>query len=231
MVKRIVISLSFISVSLAALYAALDRMHPVEEPRGDGLLAAGEYLISAYDNIMRSVGAEEGIDWRLLSAIAHTESHFRPDAVSKRGAVGLMQIMPGIGEHFGIPPEELCEPHKNIRAAAMLLDEIDSMVRLPEGVPHDDGLCIVLACYNGGLGHVSDARRLARAHGENMNSWETVSRYLSLKDDPDFYEHEVVAYGKFTGSRQTIAYVRNVMKRYKRYCRITDEAEKAAPGE
>ena len=105
MVKRIVTTLVFISISLAALYAVVLRMRSVEEPREDGLLSAGEYLISAYDNIMRSVGAEEGVDWRLLSAIAHTESHFRPDVVSHRGAVGLMQIMPNIGEHFGIAPE------------------------------------------------------------------------------------------------------------------------------
>lgn len=228
--KRIVTSLLFISIALAALYAALHRVRSDESSDGDGLLAAGEYLISAYDNIMRTIGEEEGVDWRLLSAIAHTESHFRPDVVSHRGAVGLMQIMPNIGEHFGIAPEELDEPRKNIRAAAWLLAEIDSMVRLPDNVPQDDGLCIVLACYNGGLGHVSDARRLARAHGENMNSWESVSRYLSLKGDPEFYEHDVVSHGKFTGSRQTIAYVRDVMKRYKRYCRITDEAENADAG-
>ena len=44
----------------------------------------------------------------------------------------------------------------------------------------------------------------------------------SLKSDPEYYQHEVVSYGKFTGSRQTIAYVRNVMKRYKRYCAIAE---------
>ena len=125
----------------------------------------GNKTISDYDDIMKSVGRESGIDWRLLSAIAHTESNFRADAVSSRGAVGLMQIMPSIGEHFGLTAEELQDPHNNVRVAAMLLEEIDSMVQLPNAISREDSLGIVLACYNGGLGHVSDARRLAHGPG------------------------------------------------------------------
>lgn len=182
----------------------------------------GNKTISDYDDIMKSVGRESGIDWRLLSAIAHTESHFRADAVSSRGAVGLMQIMPSIGEHFGLTAEELQDPHNNVRVAAMLLEEIDSMVQLPNAISREDSLGIVLACYNGGLGHVSDARRLARAHGEDMNSWDVVSRYLALQADPAYYEQDVVSYGKFSGGKQTTAYVRTVMKRYEKYCRMAD---------
>ena len=72
--------------------------------------------------------------------------------------------------------------------------------------------------YGCGIGHVADARRLAKAHGEDPNSWKSVSRYLELKAEPAYYEHEVVKYGRFSGSRQTIAYVENVRARYARYC-------------
>ena len=64
------------------------------------------------------------------------------------------------------------------------------------------------------------ARRLARLNGENPNSWEVVARYLTLKAEPEFYENEVVRCGRFTGSRQTLAYVNDVIGRYDRYCRI-----------
>jgi membrane-bound lytic murein transglycosylase F len=158
----------------------------------------------------------------LLSAIAHTESDFRADAVSARGALGLMQIMPNIGQHFGLDKEDPINPIHNVRAAAYLLGEIEQMIKVPEMIPSEDRISLVLACYNGGMGHVADARRLAREYGANMHSWEDVSHYLSLKSDPEYYQHEVVSYGKFTGSRQTIAYVRNVMKRYKRYCAIAE---------
>ena len=129
---------------------------------------------------------------------------------------------------FGLTAEELQDPHNNVRVAAMLLEEIDSMVQLPNAISREDSLGIVLACYNGGLGHVSDARRLARAHGEDMNSWDVVSRYLALKADPAYYEQDVVSYGKFSGGKQTTAYVRTVMKRYEKYCRMAAGDEVAS---
>ena len=142
------------------------------------------HTISVYDELIRSVSEEEGYDWRLMSAIAYHESRFSPDIVSKRGAAGLMQIMPATFDWL--------QTHKGI----------------------------ILAAYNGGIGHVNDARRLARSHGENPDSWETVARYLALKALPEYYEQQEVRCGRFTGGSQTRAYVRDVLKRYDRYCRI-----------
>lgn len=183
-----------------------------------------EQKISDYDAVMRSVGDECGVDWRLLSAIACIESQFRSDAVSPRGAVGLMQIMPSIGEHFDIPCDSLPRPYYNVKAAAALLCEIESMMQLPETVSERDRLSLVLASYNSGIGHVSDARRLARAFGENFNSWATVSHYLRLKNEPEYYEHDVVVNGQFKSGRTTTAYVRDVLKRYHHYLEMTGDA-------
>ena len=58
------------------------------------------------------------------------------------------------------------------------------------------------------------------ARGLMPNSWEVVLRYLELKSDPAYYQHEVVKCGKFTGYRQTRAFVQDVMNRYNKYCRI-----------
>lgn len=225
MVQRVVATFISIAISLTALFTMSMCKSVAEMCRcRKGLSEEIGYVISPYDDIMKIVGYESGLDWRLLSAIAHTESNFNADAVSKRGAMGLMQIMPHIGEHFGMTVEELKSPIYNVYAAAYLLEEIAGMIKVPSDVSFEDSMSLVLACYNGGLGHVADARRLARAHGADMNSWEDVAHYLSLKSDPAYYEHEVVSYGKFTGSRQTIAYVRNVMKRYRRYCAIAEPA-------
>ena len=49
-----------------------------------------------------------------------------------------------------------------------------------------------------------------------------VSRYLRLKAEPEYYQSEVVRNGRFTGSRQTLAYVRDVMGRYDKYCRLAE---------
>lgn len=186
------------------------------------LLDEGACCISTYDNLMREISREEGTDWRLMSAIAYHESRFTPDIISRRGARGLMQIMPVVARQFDVPQEELLDPVTNVRVANRLLKKLDKMMGIPADTPFEERMSLVLAAYNGGIGHVSDARRLARYHGENPNSWEVVSRYLMLKSEPAYYELSVVKCGRFTGYRQTSAYVRDVMSRYRRYCSIAE---------
>lgn len=176
-----------------------------------------EWVISAYDEMMRRISAEEGQDWLLMSAIAYNESRFKSHLVSKQGAIGLMQVMPIVGKQFNVDKEHIADPETNIRLAGKLLKQIDKTLKISPSASADDRLSIILACYNGGIGHVSDARRLAKSNGEDYNSWEVVARYLKQKADPAVYESELVRHGKFTGSRQTEAYVRDVMKRYDVY--------------
>ena len=181
-----------------------------------------EWIISSYDEMMRRISKEEGQDWLLMSAIAYSESRFHSDIVSKRGAIGLMQIMPIVGKQFNVAKENIVDPETNIRLAGKLLKQIDKTLKLSPETSANDRMSIILACYNGGIGHVSDARRLAKSNGEDHNSWEVVARYLKMKADPAVYESELVRYGKFTGSRQTEAYVREVMKRYDFYCNLVE---------
>ena len=67
-------------------------------------------LISQYDDMFRRVGRAYDIDWLLLSAIARTESEFYSKAVSKAGAVGIMQVMPSVARAMGYEPELLYDP-------------------------------------------------------------------------------------------------------------------------
>lgn len=175
------------------------------------------FTISAYDDLMQRIGEEEGQDWLLMSSIAYNESRFQNDLVSRSGAIGIMQIMPIVGKQFNVSKEDIAEPETNIRLAVKLLDKLEAMLKMPASTPQSDRISIILASYNGGIGHVFDARRLARNNGENPNSWEVVARYLRAKADPAVYESELVRNGRFTGSKQTEAYVKNVMSRYDYY--------------
>lgn len=175
------------------------------------------FTISAYDDLMQRIGEEEGQDWLLMSSIAYNESRFQNDLVSRSGAIGIMQIMPIVGKQFNVSKEDIAEPETNIRLAVMLLGKLEAMLKMPASTPQSDRISIILASYNGGIGHVFDARRLARNNGENPNSWEVVARYLRAKADPAVYESELVRNGRFTGSKQTEAYVKNVMSRYDYY--------------
>ncbi|WP_298033124.1 transglycosylase SLT domain-containing protein [uncultured Alistipes sp.] len=186
----------------------------------NSLLRDGDFVISAYDNIIRNISEKEGHDWRLMSAIAYHESRFTPDITSRSGARGLMQIMPSVARQFDVPAERIANPETNIWLANKLMSKIMSTLRFPAGTSDKDRMSIILASYNSGIGHVNDARRLARLNGENPNSWEVVARYLQLKANPEYYESEVVKCGRFTGSRQTLAYVNDVIGRYDKYCRI-----------
>lgn len=64
------------------------------------------YVISPYDHVIRNISEREGNDWRLMSAIAYHESRFKADIVSRRGARGLMQIMPAVARQFDVASEE-----------------------------------------------------------------------------------------------------------------------------
>ena len=161
-----------------------------------------------------------GIDPMILYAFIRTESNFDPNVDSNADARGLMQIMPSVARQFDVPVEQIADPETNVWLANRLMSTIQSMLRFPQGTSEKDRMSIVLACYNGGIGHVNDARRLARLNGENPNSWEVVSRYLELKAQPEYYENDAVKCGKFTGVAQTRAYVNDVIGRYDTYCRL-----------
>ena len=167
--------------------------------------------------MLQSVGEEYGIDWLLLSAIARVESEFRFDAVSKAGAVGLMQIMPSTAKSMGYEREQLFDAEISARIAAMLLHENNKMLNLPSGFDKEERLRFILACYNAGYSRIADARRLARYHEDNADVWSVVATYLALLSEPEYAEHEVVQSGVFYGSMETITYVDRVLHIYKVY--------------
>lgn len=177
--------------------------------------------ISQYDAVMRAVCGSDGLDWRLLSAICYNESRFNADVVSHRGAKGLMQIMPAVARQFNVSPDEVMNPEVNIMLATKLIKEIEKSLKMPTTTSYDDRMSIILACYNGGIGHVQDARRLARKYGDDPNSWSSVSLYLRRKALPEYSSDAVVRCGAFRGGSQTAAFVDNVMGRYGLYCART----------
>lgn len=97
-----------------------------------------------------------GVDYALLNAVAATESAFNPNAVSPKGAVGLMQIMPATAEQYGLRSDpgfplslKLKEEQVNIQIGTRLLADLSR--RYP------GRLDLVLAAYNAGQGAVSRA--------------------------------------------------------------------------
>lgn len=72
-----------------------------------------------YDQLIDSVAQEHHLDPRLLHAMIHVESRYQQNALSIKGAVGLMQVMPATGERFGYT--DLSNAPNNLRAGAAYL--------------------------------------------------------------------------------------------------------------
>lgn len=174
--------------------------------------------ISVWDDLVREVGEKEGVDWRLLSAIAYNESRFRTDVESHVGAKGIMQIMPVTARHFNMQDSDLLDPRTSLTIGAKLIKTIGNMLEFTEETSHDDRLSITLAAYNCGIGVVSEARKLASALEEDRNSWASVSKYLVLMGDHDFVAPIEYRYRNFRGSGEALAFVDNVIEKYDVYC-------------
>ncbi len=95
---------------------------------------------TTYDPLIASVANDFGLDADLLHAIVRTESDYDASAVSPKGAIGLMQVMPATGRRFGFA--DLRDPKTNLSAGATylrwLLDRFGN------------DLSLALAAYNAG---------------------------------------------------------------------------------
>lgn len=94
----------------------------------------------AYDDLIQEASTRHDISFHLLKAIIKAESDFNPHAVSRSGAMGLMQIMPGTMKDFKI--NNPFDPQENIMAGASFFKTLYQRFegRLP----------LALAAYNAG---------------------------------------------------------------------------------
>lgn len=174
--------------------------------------------ISHFDDLFRSKTKNTPYDWKLLAAIAYVESKFNPFEKSHRGAIGIMQITPRNARYWGADGEdELRQPKINIGIAVKLLNENMRMMKLKGKVLTDNDTRILLACYNAGYGHISDAARLAKKYGENPKSWSVIKKYLGLKKSKEYHNQTDVVHSGSFSSKETEKYVESVMTKYAEY--------------
>lgn len=130
---------------------------------------------------LRDASRTVGLDFELLQALIAAESGFNAGAVSPRGAVGLMQLMPATAQRYGVVADErrqvadkLADPGVNIRAGTRYLRYL---VDLFPG-----RLELALAAYNAGEGAVQRAGNRIPNYPETQNYVKTVMQlYQSLK--------------------------------------------------
>lgn len=169
--------------------------------------------ISVYDDLIKNGAEQLGWDWRLLASLVYKESRFDTVATSYAGAKGLLQLMPVTLERFGV--ENPNDPSESLMGGVRYLRYLDKfwMERVPDT---GERLRFVLASYNIGHGHVEDAWRLTLKYGENTQSWSSVSKFLELKSDPDYYRDPIVKSG-FAKGHLAVNYVKDVISVFESY--------------
>jgi soluble lytic murein transglycosylase-like protein len=98
--------------------------------------------------LVQGISREHGVDPKLVDAMVRVESDYDPNAVSHRGAMGLMQLMPETAKRLEV--DDPFDPEMNVRGGVR---EFSRLVQQYSG-----NLQFALAAYNAGEGAVSKYR-------------------------------------------------------------------------
>ena len=172
--------------------------------------------ISHYDDIVKHFAGIYRFEWRLNMAQMYQESRFDPQARSSSGAKGLFQVMPRTAQEMGFR-QNLEYPSTGIHAGVKYLNFLRGYFE--SEINADERIWFALASYNAGIGHVSDARRLARQLGLNPDIWfDNVEKAMLLLSKAQYAKQ--ARYGYVRGS-EPVAYVREIRDRHKAYLQCT----------
>ncbi len=162
---------------------------PAPVPQPDGRTSRLAAFIEASPGyreaspLLREASSTHRIDYELLKALVAAESGFDPQAVSPKGAVGLMQVLPATAERFGVagdaraPVErKLVDPRTNVRAGSRYLRHLMDLF--------PGRLDLALAAYNAGEGAVQRAGQRIPDFRETQNYVRTVMQLYTLLKPP-----------------------------------------------
>ena len=132
--------------------------------------------VPTVEPLIRQAANKHGIDPALVKAVIAAESGFNPQAVSPKGAIGLMQVIPDTGARYGVTgdarrtaAQKLADPKINITTGVRYLSDL---LRMFSG-----NLELVLAAYNAGEGAVQKHGNDIPPYAETQNYVKTVLQF------------------------------------------------------
>ena len=159
---------------------------------GGGMPGAPPKLLAFFDvspnykavkHLLREASVAHDIDYELLQALIATESGFNTHAVSPKGAVGLMQLMPPTAQRYGVRADKnspiekkLTDPKTNIRAGSRYLRYLIDLF--------PGQLELAVAAYNAGEGAVQRYGNKIPNYPETKNYVKTVMQLYSHLKPP-----------------------------------------------
>jgi soluble lytic murein transglycosylase-like protein len=114
-----------------------------------------------YDRVVEEVSRDYGLESALVHAVIAVESSYNPKAVSKAGAVGLMQLMPGTAKRYGVA--DAFDPEQNLRGGANYLRDLLNLF--------GSDVSLALAAFNAG-------EHAVIKHGNRIPPYRETLRYV-----------------------------------------------------
>ena len=125
---------------------------------------------NTYDSIINEASKKYSVPENLIKAVIKQESNYMPNAVSSKGAIGLMQIMPSTGALLGIEDKEsLKDPYTNIMTGTKYLSQMLNR--------YDGRLDLSLSAYNAGPNLVDKLQRIPNID-ETKNYVKNIIGYI-----------------------------------------------------
>jgi soluble lytic murein transglycosylase-like protein len=120
-----------------------------------------------YDRMVDKIALTYGLESALLHAVISVESRYSPKAVSKAGAIGLMQLMPETAKRYGVV--DPLDPMQNLRGGARYLRYLLKK--------YNNDRNLALAAYNAGEASVAKYGNQIPPYPETMNYVPRVMKY------------------------------------------------------
>jgi soluble lytic murein transglycosylase-like protein len=135
--------------------------------------------LKKFETLLNQAATDFSVEPALLKAVMAAESGFNPHAVSPKGAIGLMQVMPATAERYGLQADgkrtiaqKLHDPKINIRLAARYLRDLIKMFPSRQE--------LIIASYNAGEGAVQKYQNQIPPYPETRNYVRLVSQFYQL---------------------------------------------------
>jgi hypothetical protein len=181
-----------------------------------------QQLVDEYGDLIKSQCTFYKMDWRLILALIHQESLFNSNAMSRAGAFGLMQIMPGtgLGLQNELNLEDTKAPQNNLTAGIYYYATLVANFEFAG----DDKYKFALAAYNAGFGRVIDAMTITYYFGKDYRLWDYVKEYYPYLASKEDSVHALVwpntrrpPSGALNNWMEPYKYVENVIFYYSEY--------------
>jgi len=124
--------------------------------------ASAADLKKLYDPVVKQVATKIGVPGDLIHAIIRAESNYDSFALSDKGAMGLMQLMPETASQYGV--KNVFDPAQNIEGGTKYVKDL---IRIYEGKTD-----LILAAYNAG-------QEAVRKYGGNVPDYKETRDYIS----------------------------------------------------